>query len=130
MIAVSQPDGRWRGDAYDYLRESDDLPTYEQLPDVETTDLWVCKVKLFLTGSRWTYFAAAATWYGDYRIDPVLSGWVYSPLGPDMDEWGDSSLMEIMALRDPAFHTLPVERDLNFRPATVAEIKALAATGA
>lgn len=123
MKPVCQPDARFRGPAYDYLRASDDLPTYDQLPDADIDD-WVCKVKLFLTGSRWTYFAAAATWYGDYRVDPVLSGWVYSPLGPDGDEWGDTSLMEIMALRDPVAHLLPVERDLHFRPSTVRQIRA------
>jgi len=59
-ITYSQPDHRFKGPAYNYIRASDQLPSYEQIADVRDP---LCKVKLFLAASRFTYYVAAVTDY-------------------------------------------------------------------
>lgn len=81
----------------------------------------VAYVKLFHPTSRYTLFVT--------EFDPedgLLYGWCVSPLGPDCDEFGYSSLEELTALRAGPFK-LPLERDLHFRPQTIAEALASAA---
>lgn len=104
------PDPRFTGPAYHYLRDSDELPTQQECWREEYP---LVRVKLFHTASRWTYYAYAATVYEG--IDgPVLSGYCVSALGPDCDEMGDQGLLELCQPLGP--FGLPVERDLSFRP--------------
>ncbi len=103
---------RFRGAAYVYVRDGE-LPEHADVaPDP------LCKVKLFLTSSAWTYFAYALTPYDGI---PVISGYCLSPQGPACDEDGDSSLEEIARLRSLG---LPPERDLHWRPAPLSAIRA------
>lgn len=119
-IVFSQPDRRFRGPAYNYIRASDRLPDYEQIADVEDP---VCKVKLFIPGSRFTYYVCAIT---DYEGMLVLSGFCVSALGPDCDAFEDAGLLDIANARA---NGLPAERDLHFTPARVSEIKAAVEQG-
>lgn len=118
-LSYRQPDVRFRRDAYEYVRVGDGLPSYEQ---IAKDDDPLCRVKLFLPGSRFTYYACALT---DYEGTLVLSGYVFSPLEPDFDAFEDASIAEIAAVR---VNGLPVERDLHFEPlrlsALAAELKA------
>ena len=114
MIVFTQPDVRFRGPAYEYVRATDALPTIDQLVDEDP----VCRVKLFLPSGRWTYYVAAVTLYGEQT---VMTGFCLSPLGPDCDEWGDESLDAVAALRTP--FSIPPERDLHFEPMRLSEIR-------
>jgi hypothetical protein len=113
MIVFTQPDARFRGPAYEYVREADALPSIDELADDDP----LCKVKLFLAGSRWTYFVAAVTRYDEQT---VMTGYCVSPLGPDCDEWGDESLDRVAALRVLG---IPPERDLHYEPTRLSEIR-------
>jgi hypothetical protein len=77
-------------------------------------------VKLFLPGSRWTYYVCAASAYEGVE-GPVLTGFCPSPLGPDCDEFGDQPLAEIARVRVGG---LPPERDLYFESGRLSEIEA------
>jgi hypothetical protein len=119
-ITYSQPDQRFRGPAYNYIRASDQLPTYEQIADVKDP---LCKVKLFLAGSRFTYYVAAVT---DYDGMYVLSGYCVSPLEPSYDAFEDASLQEIAGVRVGG---IPLERDLHFHPLHLKALQALITGG-
>jgi hypothetical protein len=120
-IAYSQPDQRFPGPAYDYIRATDELPTYEEM----TRDP-LCKVKVFLPGSRFTYYIAAVT---DYDGTPVVTGVIVSPAGPAFDgSLGDTNLEEVATTPGPGLG-LPLERDLHFEPMRVSEIRAELAAG-
>lgn len=120
----SQPHPQFNGPAYNYLRESDRLPTYE---DISGEDDPVCKVKLFDPSGRYTYYVAAATNYEG--IDgPVMTGYCISPLGPDADEWGDQGIKEVAEVTPGPFG-LPIERDIHFKPMRLSEIKKAQAQG-
>lgn len=110
----------FQGPAYDYIVATDELPTYRGLPD---GDEMVCKVKLFVPGSRWTYYVVAIT---DYDGTPVMTGFCLSPHGNDCDEFGDQSLDEMAGVRVLG---LPPERDLYFEPKTLREIRSAIADG-
>jgi hypothetical protein len=114
-LTYSQPDSRFKGPAYNYIRASDRLPTYPQIADVGDP---ACKVKLFLPGSRFTYYICAVT---DYAGTLVLSGFCVSALEPSYDGFEDANLQEIAATR---LMGLPIERDLHFTPSPLSEIKA------
>lgn len=119
---VGQPAGSpWRGPAYRYVRESDRLPTWNR----RERDPMV-KVKLFLTGSRFTYYVTAYTDDDGHRY---LSGYCVSPLGPDCDEHGDMGADELEDLRSPPPFGLPVERDLHFEPIRESELLRRLAAG-
>jgi hypothetical protein len=119
-ITYSQPDQRFKGPAYNYLRASDRLPTYEQIADVQDP---LCKVKLFLAASRFTYYVAAVT---DYDGTLVLSGYCVSPLQSSYDAFEDASLQEIAGVRARG---IPLERDLHFRPLYLKALQALITGG-
>jgi hypothetical protein len=119
-ITYSQPDHRFKGPAYNYIRASDQLPTYEQIADVVDP---LCKVKLFLAASRFTYCVAAVT---DYDGMLVLSGYCVSPLQPSYDAFEDASLQEIASVR---VRGIPLERDLHFRPLRLRALQAQLASG-
>lgn len=103
-------------DVYRYITEADEIPTY---PEIAQDADPVAKVRLFLPNTRFAYYAFALTEYGDM---PVLSGYCVSPLGPDCDEEGDMGAAELLELRDPVLH-MPVERDLDWTPRSLSEIK-------
>lgn len=115
MIVFTQPDERFRGPAYEYVRAADALPTIDQL--VDEGDNALCKVKLFSPGGRWTYYVAAVTRYDEQT---VMTGFCVSAHGPDCDEWGDESLDRVAASRT---FNLPPERDLHYEPMRCAEIR-------
>lgn len=107
--------GRFRGPAYNYLRKTDRLPTVDEIaPEPDP----VCRVKLFAPEGRYTYFVAALTAYGP---ELVLTGWCVSWLDSSYDEWGDTALSDVLAVRTPRFG-LPLERDLGFQPDRVSAI--------
>jgi hypothetical protein len=106
-IVFTQPDRRFRGPAYRYVRAADRLPTLAELGSEADP---ICRVKLFLPSGRWTYYIAAVTRY-DEQV--VMTGLCLSGLGSDCDEWGDESLDAVAATRVLG---LPPERDLHFRP--------------
>lgn len=83
-LSYCQPDQRFRGAAYEYVRVADSLPSYEQIAEHDDP---LCRVKLFLPGSRFTYYACALTNYDGML---VLSGYVLSPLDPDFDAFEDA----------------------------------------
>jgi Protein of unknown function (DUF2958) len=117
MVLVFSQAAPFTGAAYQYLRADDALPTYREIaaePDP------LCRVKLFQPGSRWTYYACAASEYEGVE-GPVLTGFCVSPLGPDCDEFGDQPLAEIARVRVAG---LPPERDLYFEPRRLSEIEA------
>ena len=52
------------GAAYQYLRADDALPSFREIANELDP---VCRVKLFLPGSRWTYYVCAASEYEGWR---------------------------------------------------------------
>ena len=119
-ITYSQPDRRFKGPAYNYIRASDRLPTYREISDVRDP---LCKVKLFLAASRYTYYVAAVT---DYDGMYVLSGYCVSPLQPSYDAFEDASLQEIAGVRVGG---IPLARDLHFHPLHLKALQALITGG-
>jgi len=118
---LNSPIPEFQGPAYDYILNADELPTYPELPDAD--DEMVCKVKLFVPASRWTYYVVAIT---DYDGTPVMTGFCLSPHGNDCDEFGDQSLDEMAGVRVLG---LPPERDLYFEPKSLREIRSAIADG-
>ena len=110
-VTFTQPDRRFKGSAYRYVRAADRLPTLEQLGDDPDA---LCRVKLFVPSGSWTYYIGAVTRYGE---ETVITG--VGVLGPGNFSWGDTSLDEIAALRVMG---LPPERDLSFKPMRRSEI--------
>ena len=115
-VTQPAPDSRRTPEVYRYITEADEIPTYPEI--AQDTDP-VAKVRLYLPNTRFAYYAFALTEYGDM---PVLSGYCVSPLGPDCDEEGDMAVTELIELRDPLTH-MPVERDLDWTPKPLSEIK-------
>lgn len=58
----------------------------------------------------------------EFDGEDTLFGYMVSPLGPDCDEWGYSSLAELQAVRGRL--GLGIERDRYFQPCTFGELKA------
>jgi len=65
-------------------------------------------LKLFDPCGRYTYYA---TEYN--QPENVLFGFCVSPLGPDCDEWGSTSLDEIKSVKNRM--GLGIERDMYFK---------------
>lgn len=103
-------------DVYRYITDQDEISTY---PEIKQDEDPVAKVRLFLPNTRFAYYAFALTEYDDMQ---VLTGYCVSPLGPDCDEEGDMAVAELLGLRDPLLH-MPVERDLDWTPRPLSEIK-------
>ena len=117
MALVFSQAAPFTGAAYKYLRADDALPTYREIAEEPDP---LCRVKLFLPGSRWTYYVCAATEYEG--IDgPVLTGYCVSALDERFDEFGDQGLAEIASVR---LLGLPPERDLHFEPVPLSEVEA------
>jgi hypothetical protein len=73
----------------------------------------VAHVKFFHPASRYTFFAT------EFDGDDTFFGYCVSPLGPDCDELGYTSLTELKSVRGPL--GLGIERDLHFKPTTLRE---------
>lgn len=95
--------------AYQYLRESDKLPT---IADLRDDDLAVARVKLFDPTSSWTWYIAA--------YDPDTREAYGLTQGHELEE-GYISMAEIVEHRGR--FGLPVERDLHWFPRTLREIR-------
>lgn len=115
LLELTQTDRRFRGPAYRYVRKTDDLPDYEAIAEDP-----ICKVKLFLPGSRLTHYIFAADRYGE--VD-VVTNYCVSALGPDCDEEGDIFTGDLLEVRNA--HGLPLERDLSFEPTPLSEVRQL-----
>lgn len=114
------PDPAFAGDAYLYL-PTDAVPTYDQLEDDP-----VCPVKLFHPVGAFTCYVFACTDYplamesqqipGE-ELSPVVTCWLE---GVPVPEFGDSSLEELARVQRM---TLPIERDLFWKPKRLSEIR-------
>ena len=90
----------------------------KQLPELysqeKTTDP-LCVVKFF-------YPAGRGTWYGiEFDGKDSFFGYVVSPLGPDCDELGYFSLLELRSAR--GHFGLGIERDYHWKPTPLSEVK-------
>ncbi len=74
--------------------------------------------KFFFPAGRYTFYAVEGEPEGP---DFVFFGYCLSPLGEDFDEWGYSSLSELMSVRLGLLH---MERDIHLAVAkrTIAEV--------
>ncbi len=70
-----------------------------------------------MRGSRWTLFICEHD-----PAEQIAFGFVFSPLGPDCDEWGYASLDEIARVRVPL--GMPPERDVDFVAESLREARA------
>lgn len=68
--------------------------------------------KFFFPIGRYTFFATEGSASGD---DFLLFGYCLSPLAPEFDEWGYTSLVELETL---VIDGLRMERDAFLEPAT------------
>lgn len=87
---------------------------------LEDGDQAIARVKLFFPNGRWTWYITE--WDGQDEC----YGYVKSGLGPDCDEWGYFTLSELATLNKGLSgwnRYLQVERDLYFKPQTVASVK-------
>jgi len=82
--------------------------------EAETGTTQAVVLKLFDPYGRYTLYATSLD--GD-----TLYGFAVSPLGPDCDEFGYSSLTEITSLRK--FGRPQIERDRHFDPVSIEEIR-------
>lgn len=93
--------------AYRYIRASDALPTYEDLPEEGA----VCKVKLFNPTGIGTWFIAS------YDPDTRVA---YGVAKLHETEAGTVSMAELVEYRGR--FGLPIERDLHWQPKTMEEL--------
>jgi hypothetical protein len=75
--------------------------------------------KFFDPTGRMTYYVIEGSKEED---DVIFFGYMVSPLGPDCDEYGNSSLNELQAVKGR--FGLGIERDLHFTPTLMSEILA------
>ena len=104
-----------RRPAYRYIRKTDRLPTYDQLNEADghTFETIVCSVKLFNPTGAGTWWIAA--------FDPDTEiAWGVAEI--HCREIGSFSIRELAEFRGQ--FGLPIERDLHFGPATIADILA------
>ena len=99
-------------------REAAHYPLYSQDGKGGDAITWL---KFFHPSSRYTLFVTEAD-----LEEGTLSGYVISPLGPDCDEYGYTSLDELKEVKAGPFG-LGVERDMHFAPRPLVE--ALATVG-
>ena len=80
-------------------------------------------VKFFFPAGRYTFFVTEAEQCGK---DLLFFGFCVSAFGPDCDEWGYTSLTELLSVR---VRGLTIERDLHlpFATRTVGELHRSAA---
>jgi Protein of unknown function (DUF2958) len=78
-------------------------------------DQAIAPVKYFCPFGRMTLYVT------EFDGEDTLFGYMVSPLGPDCDEWGYSSLAELAEMT--IFGGVPaIERDCYFEPKSVAEL--------
>ena len=87
------------------------------LPDLGETDGQgddaIARLKLFTPTGRMTLYVT------EFDGEDTLFGYMVSPLGPDCDEWGYSSLRELAEVRVFGGAMAGVERDRYFTPKSV-----------
>lgn len=101
-----------RRPAYRYIRRTDNLPTYAQLGDKSFDDI-VARVRLFNPTGAGTWHVAA------YDPDTMIA-WGVAEI--HCAEVGSFSIRELLDFR--GIFRLPIERDLHYRPATIAAVLA------
>lgn len=87
------------------------LPKWRKTANVDDPE---ANVKLFLPGTRWTWYVVEFD--GEDSIFGLVVG--------DFVEAGYFSLAELESIRTPFFGT-PVERDLHFKPMPLSKLRAL-----
>lgn len=115
-LPIKQSAPAFSKSAYTYFTDADKLPTYDEMTSSDP----IAKVRLFLPNSRFAYYVTALT---DYSGTAVMTGFCVSPLGSNCDEEGDMAVHELLALRDPLFRSLPVERDITWEPKPLSEVR-------
>lgn len=93
--------------AYHYIRESDRLPTYEELGDASFEDM-ICKVRLFNPTGIGTWWIVS--------LDPE-DGIAWGVAELTEREAGSISMGELVSFRGQ--FNLPIERDLHYKPVSV-----------
>ena len=101
--------------AYRYIRATDRIPTYAQLGDKHLSEI-TAKVRLFNPTGIGTWHIAA------YDPDTQIAWGVAELHGREV---GSFSMAEIVNFRGR--FGLPIERDLHYRPVSVAEVMGLTA---
>jgi hypothetical protein len=99
-----------RRPAYRYIRRSDNLPTYAELGD-KGFDKIIARVRLFNPTGAGTWWIAA------YDADNMLA-WGVAEIHER--EVGSLSIRELVEFRGR--FGLPIERDLHYRPMTIAAV--------
>lgn len=93
------------------------IPALYSTENVKTENkVVVCK--FFDPCGRYTFYVVEGEKQGD---DFLFFGYCISPLGPDCDEWGYSTLSEISSVKNRL--GLGIERDLHWKPTKFSEIK-------
>jgi hypothetical protein len=99
---------------YRYIRQADQLPTLEELHTEEPLSV-VARVRIFAPEGSMAWYIAAYD-----GVHHLAWGAVATQLG---FETGAIAMLELVALRTPRLH-LPVERDLYYQPASLAQLAA------
>jgi hypothetical protein len=99
-----------RRPCYRYVRKSDKLPTYAELADTGFDDI-VCTVKLFNPTGAGTW------WLASFDSDTHIAWGVAEIVEREV---GSFDMDELVAFRGRM--GLPIERDLHYRPQTIAAI--------
>jgi hypothetical protein len=92
------------------------LPKLYSTEDVAVSDK-VAVLKFFDPSGRYTLYVTEGQREED---DVTFFGYCVSPLGPDCDEWGYSSLKELESVKNR--FGLGIERDLFFKPTKMSEL--------
>lgn len=96
---------------YRYIRESDKLPTYRVVTGGNVAFM-TCKVRLFNPTGIGTW------WIATYNPETEIA---FGIAGIHEMEVGDIYMPELVQFRGPTI-PIPIERDLHFRPTTIADI--------
>lgn len=99
--------------AYRYIRKSDRLPTYDEIPHDKPLDQIVCKVRLFNPTGIGTWHVAA------YDPDTRVAWGVAQLQEKEVGSW---SMDELTSFRGR--FGLPIERDLYGSPKTISAVLA------
>lgn len=101
------------------------FPLYSQDSKGDEAMVWA---KYFHPVGRYTAYITEMTidaldeFKGKQSVEGRAFGYCLSPLGPDCDEWGYFDLNEWNEMQGPM--GLGIERDMNWTPMTVGELKA------
>ncbi|MCP4543132.1 MAG: DUF2958 domain-containing protein, partial [Chloroflexi bacterium] len=105
---------------YDYMPKwlSDAIPPLYSQEDVRDPVVWL---KVFLTGSRWTFYATEYSEVAPDGMPDLFFGYLASPLGSDCDELCYMTLGQIQELQSRLGSR--VEVDLWWKPKLLSEVK-------